>query len=782
MLLTVALILVVSILPGFALVRILDPSSDNFRKILLIPALGLLLIFGLNGLLFTVKAWSVNSVLLSIIILNILSLMHIKSIDDEKLSQWRILESAMNDNLNSLSDKEIGDEVAAQKWFQVNRVTWKSIFAFTICISVLFIPIIQHLPFGVDWIGFSVLSSQLAQTESLNLSGTNIGYWTYPPAYPALSAFISSVLDIDTAVAVFELGHYSLFAIMLGLWGALDRNGAGAESIFALVLGMGLFAKTFDSGYPTVASQLGLVVGLLVLLRQTTEQVKHHTRAFILAVICVALIHPTGAIYLGLLMFSHIIIGLSGRESVGGHVRKILIASSILLLIAVAIALLIIAPRMLDSAVFAEYGWQGGRPLLFYNGILLMFGIVAAYRLHDRTEVRMLIIWISLLWLLTGIHLIEGFDKLAVLSLLSYTLYSMGIHAFHIPLTALVAIWLSPTTNLRSDGGGNRILTFGWDPHLNPKIVSSVIVAIMLAFSSGLIIMAEMSQHNELRPIGDSDLELRESLADLPKGSIVYSENSHWGHLWDVPSHIQMTSIPTLGLVELENSIQGEVTNAIKSDDIDTLNQLAITHAITSPRGIMQFILATSQYWSVMENIDSSKLWQFIPSGNQSQSEFISINSHHCASSCQQKTDTWMAQKFQDPISQKNNRIFVQEGVNSAFTIENEFTVNDVSGTIEDVSRTICFVIERVGNIDSATTTISSQAINGSQNTLQSGSGFTEDCFTIDVSNATIHLNYSITWSDSTSSQRWINPTGLSGRGDVIIDHSGLLLHWIELI
>ncbi len=782
MLLTVALILVVSILPGFALVRILDPSSDNFRKILLIPALGLLLIFGLNGLLFTVKAWSVNSVLLSIIILNILSLMHIKSIDDEKLSQWRILESAMNDNLNSLSDKEIGDEVAAQKWFQVNRVTWKSIFAFTICISVLFIPIIQHLPFGVDWIGFSVLSSQLAQTESLNLSGTNIGYWTYPPAYPALSAFISSVLDIDTAVAVFELGHYSLFAIMLGLWGALDRNGAGAESIFALVLGMGLFAKTFDSGYPTVASQLGLVVGLLVLLRQTTEQVKHHTRAFILAVICVALIHPTGAIYLGLLMFSHIIIGLSSRESVGEHIRKILIASSILLLIAVAIALLIIAPRMLDSAVFAEYGWQGGRPLLFYNGILLMFGIVAAYRLRGRTEVRMLIIWISLLWLLTGIHLIEGFDKLAVLSLLSYTLYSMGIHAFHIPLTALVAIWLSPTTNLRREGGGNRILTFGWDPHLNPKIVSSVIVTIMLAFSSGLIIMAEMSQHNELRPISDSDLELRESLVDLPRGSIVYSENSHWGHLWDVPSHIQMTSIPTLGLVELEDSIQGEVTNAIKSDDIDTLNQLSITHAITSPRGVMQFILAKSQYWTVMENIDSSKLWQFIPSGNQSQSEFIAINSHHCASSCQQKTDTWRAQKFQNPISQKNDRIFVKEGDVSILTIEFEFTIDDALDVVINSSQTICFVIERVGNIDSATTTISSQAINGSQNTLQSGSGFTEDCFTIDVSNATIHLNYLITWSDSTSSQRWINPTGLSGRGDVIIDHSGLLLHWIELI
>ena len=77
----------------------------------------------------------------------------------------------ISSNEKTLSDKEIGDEVAAQKWFQVNRVTWKSIFAFTICISVLFIPIIQHLPFGVDWIGFSVLSSQLAQTESLNLTG-----------------------------------------------------------------------------------------------------------------------------------------------------------------------------------------------------------------------------------------------------------------------------------------------------------------------------------------------------------------------------------------------------------------------------------------------------------------------------------------------------------------------------------------------------------------------------------------------------------------------------------
>ncbi len=776
MLLTVALILLVSLLPGFALVRILDASSDTFRKLLLMPALGLLLIFGLNGLLLLLKLWSVFSVVICLLIINGLSMMQIKSTSDEGTSQWRILESAMNDNLNSLSDKEIGDEVAAQKWFQVNRVTWKSVFAFIICLSVLFIPIIQHLPFGVDWIGFSVLSGQIVQTESLNLSGTNIGYWTYPPAYPALSAFIGSVLNLDSAVAVFELGHYSLFAIMLGIWGAMDRNGAGVEAIFAMVLGLGIFAKTFDSGYPTVASQLGLVVGLLVLLRQTSVNVKHHTRAFIIAVICVALIHPTGAIYLGLLMVSHIIIGLTGKESIGDGARKILIASSILLLIAATIALLKIAPRMLDVAVFAEYGWQGGRPLLFYNGILLIFGLVAAYRLRNCIEARMLTIWISLLWLLTGIHLIEGFDKVPILSLLSYTLYSMSIHAFHIPLTVLVALWLSPTTNLRIEGGGNRVLTYGWNPYLNHKVVSTIIIAIMLAFSSGLMIMIEMSQHDELRPISDSDIELRKSLTDLPEGSIVYSENTHWGHLWDVPSHIQLTSIPTLGLVELESSIQGEVTNAIKSDDIDSLSQLAVTHAITSPRGVMQFFLAKSQYWNVMENIDSSKLWQFIPSGNQSQSNFIAINNQHCVNSCQQKTDTWISQKFQNPISLTKNRIFVQEGIDSEFVIENEYTDN------ENNSHTICLVIERVGNTDSVTTTVSSQGINESQNIIPQGSGFIEDCFTFENNQLLMQIDYSITWSDSTTSQRWINPTGLSGRGDIIIDQSGLLLHWIELV
>ena len=75
---------------------------------------------------------------------------------------------------------------------------------------------------------------------------------------------------------------------------------------------------------------------------------------------CVSLIHPTGAIYLGLLMIAHVVIGLSLRAEYSENFQRLLLACSILITIAAAISVIFLAPRMLDEAVFAEYGWQGG--------------------------------------------------------------------------------------------------------------------------------------------------------------------------------------------------------------------------------------------------------------------------------------------------------------------------------------------------------------------------------------------------------------------------------------
>ena len=149
-------------------------------------------------------------------------------------------------------------------------------------------------------------------------------------------------------------------------------------------------------------------------------------------------------------MIAHIIIGLSLRAEYSENLQKLLLACSILITIAAAISVVFLAPRMLDAAVFAEYGWQGGKPLLTYNALLLIFSLLAGWKLRKTVEGRLLISWIAMLWLLTAIHLIEGLQDIPVLSLLSYTLYSMGLHAFHIPLAALGALWLSPSTGLNS--------------------------------------------------------------------------------------------------------------------------------------------------------------------------------------------------------------------------------------------------------------------------------------------------------------------------------------------
>ena len=135
--------------------------------------------------------------------------------------------------------------------------------------------------------------------------------------------------------------------------------------MFAMGLGIGLFAKTFDSGFPSVASQLGLVVGVLVLFRHADQRQRHHTLGLCLALYSVALVHPTGAIYLALLLLSHVLHGLSiDNEEQRERLRKLAYVASTFITIGFAVALLVIAPRLFDEAVFSEYGWQGGRPLL----------------------------------------------------------------------------------------------------------------------------------------------------------------------------------------------------------------------------------------------------------------------------------------------------------------------------------------------------------------------------------------------------------------------------------
>jgi hypothetical protein len=769
MILTSLLLLLVSILPGYALCKVLDGSADLWRKILLTPALGLLLIYGASGLLVLTGLWTTGLMSAIFLLLNTLALAHIKRRIkfEDRLTPWQKLEAVMHGQVLEIEDQHITEEATAQQWFQNRRSPVLFAIGSLTVIGVFLLPFFQTLPFGVDWIGFSMLSGQLSSAGNLSLSGTNEGFWTYPPAFPALSAWIHDILGIETGRAVFELGHYSLVVILIGVAGALDHHGCGAHGLLALSLGFGLFAKAYDSGYPTVSSQLGLVIGLLVLLRPSSTRGAHHTRGFIVAVICVTLIHPTGSIYLGMLMAAHIFIGKSLDKQYSENMQKLLLACSVLLTIAGIISILILAPRMLDSAVFAEYGWQGGRPLLTFNAILLFLGVIAGWKLRKTVEGRLLITWFAGLWILTSIHLIAGLESIPVLSLLSYTLYSMGLHAFHVPLAALVALWWSPTTGLTSLEEKRGLMSVGWDPSMPRKVSSILTIFVLISVIFANSVVWEIAEHEELRPITQGDLEIRERLSSLPDGSVVYSENAHWGHVFDPPSNVKLTSIPTLGLVQLDSSIHSKVTTAIFLDNITAIKEFGVNYAITSPIGTMGWTFAMSQYWMEIDNVRGSKLWQFRPLKDAEVSKFTVVDMQSCSDGCEKRIEPWNEHRFREIDNISEYRAFIELGTDS----EIGFLFNGDS----KVNVTACLVYEAIGNIDDLVLSYS-----GVQATvIDSSAGWNEQCWTMNYTEQ--NMDFVFEWNGDSKPNKWFNPTGLSGRGDRIIDTCGIRIHWLEI-
>ena len=107
-------------------------------------------------------------------------------------------------------------------------------------------------------------------------------------------------------------------------------------------------------------------------------------------------------------------------------------------------------------------------------------------------------------------------------------------------------------------------------------------------------------------------------MSELPKDSIVYTENAHWGYVFDPPKDIQFTSIPSLGLVQLEESIQ-QLATGIPNDNITLIEKLGIDYAISSPIGTIGWSLSKSRYWNLVKDYDGSRLWQFNQQGNSQQ-------------------------------------------------------------------------------------------------------------------------------------------------------------------
>lgn len=756
-----ALVIAPSLLPGWALATVLDGSSDRLRKSLLAPALGLLLLFGASGALLAVGAWSAGTLVIAMVAMNILAYraVHVRHHEVAKWTRWQRLEAAMAGI--DLDELHPAVEVEAEQQRLIRDARNHPLMIVSVVLSMLALltPLVQTLPFGVDWIGFAMLAQQTALAGEFTLSGANEGFWTYPPAFPSLAGWISLTSSADAGRAVFVLGHYSLFTLLLGLMGAMDRYGAGAQVMLAMGYSLALFAKVFDSGYPSVASQLGLVVGLLVLLRPSQDRHRHHSLGLVVAVLCVALVHPTGAMYLALLMLSHLLHGLQVEdEDTRALMRTMVYIVSGLVTLGMGAALLVFAPRLFEEAVFSEYGWQGGMPMFVYNGPLVALGFWAALALRHTLEGRILVTWFASLWVLSLVHLIEGLQHVPVLSLMSYTLYSMALHAFHVPLAALVALWWSPSGRLTP-----ILESHDWSRLRPPQTLTAVMtVVVMLGAGAAGAVAMTLQNHEELWAVSPGDLAVREALEGIE--GVVYTENMHWGYVWNAPESVRTTSIPSLGLVHIDNSEHPQASLAIHYNNLTYMRENDMNHALTSPFGSMQWTLAASPYWATLLSIDGATLWRHVPNGSAPTSVLEGLGVDRCQS-CTERLDIWRDHRFRDPLDLGDTRAFSIEGTDDRLNV-----------TPPPSALGWCVVYEVVGDVSPWNI----KSVGGTERpvyAMRSDAGFHRTCVNLEEASAFEEVN--VTWS-STSPTRWLNPLGLSGRDDVLLDRTGVRWHWQE--
>ncbi len=796
-------------IPGLAALRILDPTADRFRQMMLTPALGLLLLMGISGwsvLLF--NGYSSTIILMLILALNGLGisiLRHQEETISPRISTWARLEQAMGIERDELEvdmdiwSEDTWSEVEEQHRIQSLRPAWWPIPIFLAVLFSLAPLFLFRFPHGVDWIGFSTLTNSFATTGNLSLPPPSQGYWTYPPAFPALAALLQQSLDIGPEVSAHILARLGLLSLFLGIVGVCDRWGSGILSLIAMSLASGLLAKAHDSGWPTVMSQLGLILGLLVVIKPAGKRRREHDLAFAVGVLSVAVIHPTGAIYLGTLLLANLIVRqLHDRED--ERAVRIITISAIMLAVAAAVTFLLFAPRLLDEAVFAEYGWQGGWPMLIYTSPLLPLALYFGWQLRNTVEGGVILLWLLLQWILTLIHLFDGIN-IPVLSLMSYSLYSMGLHAFHLPAAVLLGMafargveWtpiegdidLSSESNTATDNSnevkeyGEASLEYslpknvdGSDYSWNENWQKAIIIVASLLFLSAGTALVSLADHPELFVTTDGDREISALLAELPADSVVFVENSHWGYVYDLDAKVGITAFPSLGMISSKDSIQTQASLAIRQNDMQTLDQLKISHAISSPISNLVFTLSTSPYWQVEIDIDGARLWtrqnQPIVDG---EGWFSTPTQDDCNldNDCSWRVDNWLNQRTWKISEWSDSRGFLAGG---------QIGWNDTMPShLIDNTLELAFLVECSQGVV-ATIELSQDDWNWQQKVnCKSGWGYAYDDGVKGISRGDLNISLSI---EDYPQETWINPLGLSGRGDRIIDTGGLRIHWLEL-
>jgi len=112
-----------------------------------------------------------------------------------------------------------------------------------------------------------------------------------------------------------------------------------------------------------------------------------------------------------------------------------------------------------------------------------------------------------------------------------------------------------------------------------------------------------------------------------------------------------------------------------------------------------------------------------------------------------------------------DERVFLAEGTEAQVKVS---STNPASK--------LCLTYEVIGQVEG----LYVQSTNGLErpfHALRQDAGYHQGCFDLDAEGTIEHLN--ISWK-ADEPTRWVNPLGLSGRDDVLIDRTGVKFHWIE--
>ncbi len=589
--------------------------------------------------------------------------------------------------------------------------------------------ILSDIQFGVDWVGFAVIASEYTMVEG-GIISMDMTWW-YSPAFPSLVAHVGFLTQQGLDIATFDVGTAGMIGLICGLTAAFDERKKSLYALIAMMLGVAIFAKFFDSGYPTIASLLPLSLALFLMFKQKSSLMMK----FIL-LIASAFIHPSGFIYLLTFYVVEMVIVEDNTYKTNQPNKSLLIGGGVTLLFLLSELLL----RNLDLStghwIDKEYGWQGGKPFLIFNGVLFATALYCYLFESKNKEIRLFSIWFIGLYCLSFVQYFGPETPLETLHLLSQILYSMSLHAFQIPLLGIVALSLK------------------FDSHLQKKSVKALVLTIMLFLPTFLVF--QIIPHEQNHAVQSSDILLFDKYID--EYDSIFSENAPWGYTW-FEHNSSFVAKPTVGVVQSDLTLHSKAYTAILYDNVSGIIDLGIQAAISSPMGSLQWILSSSNFWEEIDHIDGSRIWEFRAAGNARQFDVEPIHSEQCIG-CESRDDIWSSKhtlSYRHGFSPTIE--FVEEGKGASLEFRN---------VVDDAS-IICLSYITHGSIGGIK--ISSEQ---SEYVLKSSAGYHRLCF--DEVQAD---SFSIIWEHDESSF-FFNPTGISGRSKHIFDVTGISFLAIE--